>query len=802
MALIDSVLAICRRLAPLGWATLFTRHGLKLDGNTLLSPRRLAGELRRRLAIDRSVSGFEDFWPDGNSAISPGRPSRSLLYHALASPLVHPASNGTVKPSCYATLEELDVIENYIYSKNKKSLSDFSSEKDPEANLVVAVFAYQYRVGGRSANGKFASTALSRTGVARVGTTGYFYDPVRRSFWPVNPGAANEIAVMPARYAAYLAEERPPAAEDAILGEQPGDEDRNFLFPIHKLFDGTECLKNCDLTLKFAERHRNEKLAKFHSDPEGARVPVVDGFDITQAPFVRDSGNRSRLVQLRRIGASVIVLPMHHPTLNRIAMAKNYRTGREEIARFVVPAQFGDNRYAVSSYQFLEESFAERRTAPEYINIRHEVKDPRNPGKIEDLNRLPWTRFKARVKKGGYEAAHFIDDSCEGCLVAEVSGINMDEPNKTNFAAFSMVCAPDFFPLVDQADITDWVYRVLGPGGEREQFAQGGPRPLSERRNCVNPRLLRPSAPVVPAFPVRDKDHARIETVSAIVGGKSLGKTEESPRKDLRFVDPSTSFMPDGASGIFDPGWDTSFSGDAQADFLAAYGLGSPFPEDIKLCAALNSFWPSAAPDATRTFALFPPKWNATTSVPLMDVELGLHQNHPEVKTGQRRPNLGWDGEQGPYYERNHRFINHANIAQSDYVSNALAHKISIARLVDIRALEMFRRMNAVRDAIAVLPEQPARVSATKLLLVSAEVIESWESRKDRGDQRLEGSGYLFSFALATQTGKPSTIPRRWVRRVKRRFTCQIGSRAICWKKEAKGQLFHFEPRPQGILGS
>jgi hypothetical protein len=800
MALIDSVLAICRRLAPLGWAALLARHGLQLNGKTLRSARRLANELSRPLTVDRTAPGFEDFWPDGNIAICPGRPSRSLLYHALASPLVHPASTGTVKPSCYPTLYELDVIENYIYSKSDRSLSDFLREKGPDAKLVIGVFAYQYRIGGRSPNGRFASTALSRTGVSRVGTTGHFYDPGRRSFWPINDNAKDEIAVMPARYAAYLAEERPPGAEDAILGEQPGDEDRNFLFPLHKLFDGDECLKRLNLELKFTERHRNEKLSKFHRDPDGARVPVVDGFDITQPPFVRDSGNRSKLVRLKRIGASVLVMPMHHPTLNRVAMAKNYKTGQEEIARFVVPKEFGENRYAVSSYQFLEENFAERRTAPEYINIRHEVKDPRNPKKIEDLNQLPWTRFKAKVKQGGYEAAHFLDDTCEGCLVVEISGLETDEPNKTNFAAFSMVCAPDFFPLVDQADITDWVKQVLGPDGEREQFAQGGPRPLSERRNCVNPQLLRPSAPVVPAFPVRDEDHSRIETVSAIVGGKSRGRTEQRPLKDLRFLDPSTSFLPDGASGIFDPGWDTSFSGDDQADFLSAYGLGSPFPEDIKLCAALNSFWPSAAPDATRTFGLFPPKWNATTSVPLMDVELGLHQSHPAVQKGLLSASFGWDGEQGPYYERNYRVVNHANIAQSDYVSNALRRRISIACLAQIRALDMFRRMNALRDAIAVLPEKPARVSATKLLLVSAEVVEDWGSRNDHGDQRLEGPGYLFSFAAAVQAGKASTIPGRWVRRVKRRFTCQIGARGICWKREAKGELFHFEPRPQGVL--
>ena len=797
MALIDSVATICQRLAPLGWSKLLARHGLNLNTKTLRNPRKLEEELAKKLLVDRTVPGFEDFWPDGSCAIQAGRPSRSLLYHAFSSPLVHPASNGTVKPSYYPTLSELDSIENYIYSKNDVSLSDLMPPKKSDTKLVVAVFAYQYRIGARSANGKFASTALSRTGISRVGTTKYSYDPVRRSFWPLSRDASCEIAVMPARYAAYLAEARPPGAEDAILGEQSGDEDRTFLFPIHKLFDGTECLRESNIALKFSERHRNEKLSKFHREPDGAGVRVVDGFDIYKTPFVRDSGAGDDLVRLHRIGSSVLVVPVWHSRLNRVAMAKNQKSGREEIARFVVPAEFGGNRYAGSSFQFLDGKFAERRTAPEYINIRHEVKEARDPNKIKDLNELPWKKFETKVRNGGYEAAHFLDDSCEGCVVVDVSGIEMGEPNKTNFGAFSMVSAPDFFPLVDKADITDWVQQVLGPGGEREQFAQGGPRPLSERRNCVNPNLLRPGVPSVAAFPIRDENNARIESVAAIVGGKSLGGVEHRPAKDLRFVDPSTSFLPDGASGIFDPGWDTSFSGEDKADFLAAYGLGSPFPEDIKLCAALNSFWPSAAPDATRTFGLFPPKWNATTSVPLTDEELGMHPNNPAVRKGLRKANLGWDGEQGPYFERNFRFVNHANIAQSDYVSNALGGRISASGLAHIGALEMFRRMTALRDCIAVIPEDPRRVSSTKLLLVSSEAIDDWSSRPERGDQRLRGAGFLFVFALVDEKGSPSPVPRRWVRRVKKRYTCQVGALGICWKKEVKDEFFSFEARPQ-----
>ena len=58
------------------------------------------------------------------------------------------------------------------------------------------------------------------------------------------------------------------------------------------------------------------------------------------------------------------------------------------------------------------------------------------------------------------------------------------------------------------------------------------------------------------------------------------------------------------------------------AIYLSSRGLGSPFPEDAKLCAMLNSFWPAVAPDAARTFGQTP------TGIPLLDTELGLHPQH------------------------------------------------------------------------------------------------------------------------------------------------------------------------------
>jgi hypothetical protein len=804
MRLIEKVAAICRRLARHGWANLLACHGLQLDCRTLDDPQRLKAELRRPLKVDRTMPGFEDFWrdPEGDQAVRPGRPARSLLYHALASPLVHPGPPDKTPLSAYPTLLDIDTIENYIYASRYPSLKELTPSKDSGAFLVVGVFAYQYRIGARSPNGKFASTALSRTGIARVGTAARNYDPMRRSHWPLPENSQKGFAAMPARYAAYLAELRTPGPEDAILDEQPGDEDRNFLFPVHKLFDGDECLKGRTIRVRFAERHINEKLRKFHTE---TGIPRVAGFDIEKTPFVRDSQYERDLVKLERVGSSVLVVPVPHPTLARLAMQQNSQTKRNEIARFVVPSAFGENRFAGSSFQFLDAEHAERRPAPEYINIRHKVIDPEAPGKIKNLNTLGSKKFNKTVRKGRYEAAHFVDDSCEGCVVAKVSGIPIAELNKTNFPAFSMIAAPDFFPLVDQADVNDWVEEVLGTGGEREHFAQGGPWPLSGRRTCINPKLLVPGTRPVPAFPVRDelyKTYARIENVTAIVGGKIQDATTPRPSKDLRrFGDPSTSFLSDGASGIFDPGWDVSLSGSSQydADFLASYGLGSPFPEDVKLCSALNSFWPSVTPDATRTFALSAP--DATTSVPLMDDELGLHPRRMDLRARKLAAHPGWDGEYGPFFVRDFQFVNYARIEQSDYVSHAIAGEISLARLAPINAIEMFGRMTAIRDAIAVLPEKPPRVSATPLVLITAERVADWAARSDRADPRLAGDGFLFVFALLAEKEKTAKEHGRGLRKVKKRYTCQISRTGMCWKRESPGESFQFKPRARDTNG-
>src|SRR5690349_18687594 len=89
----------------------------------------LAQDLLAERAIDRQQPGVGDFDPGSRAAIVPGDPASSLLYHALASPLVKPAG---ASPNSYPTVADLDLIENYILS-----LQPFSPAAIT-ANVVIA----------------------------------------------------------------------------------------------------------------------------------------------------------------------------------------------------------------------------------------------------------------------------------------------------------------------------------------------------------------------------------------------------------------------------------------------------------------------------------------------------------------------------------------------------------------------------------------------------------------------------------------------------------------------------------------
>jgi hypothetical protein len=761
MALIDEVKAICDRLAPLGWRDLL----LKVTNNTLDILQPTGTQLQAALTaaipkIDRKVKGFEDFHPAAKQAITGGRPSHSLLYHALASPQVHPTVSGNPSPTPtdYPDLAELDTMENYIYSL-------VANQLDP-TNLIVCVFAYQYREASRTSHLRHADFAYARTGVARVGTAAPHYDRSRRSFWVIPENGGDAIAVLPARYGVFLARRAKPGAAGTVQGGHGGATSEPFLFPVHKLFAGAECLTGKDLTVDFLEFHRNEKLRRTHqlSVAEGG-LPVPVGFDINQAPYVRDSGNGGNLVSLKKIGASVLVVPTPGTSLVRTVVQKNGATASDQLVHFIVPPKriirSRETRFTRSTLEI--PAFGGDRLAPEYVNIRHEI-DPTGPinQTLKDLNALSPASFTTAMENGGYAAAHFTDDTCDGCVEAIVTGLSAHPGNQP---AFSLVTAPDFFPLADQFEV------------ETDQTI-GRVEPLSKGRLPVNPFLPRPSNPTSLAFDRNDK------TVTAVVGSSATGPRVPILGHPNRLI----SFLPDAASNVFAPGWDTSRSREmvgVVGSFLTSSGLGAPFPEDAKLCAALASFWPAVAPDNGRTFGN---EDNFANQLPMLDEELGFHPNHERVKSGAINSYRGWDGEFGPFFEDfgGKLHVNYAAIERSDYVSQALAGRIRVSLTAAVQSEDLIARHQALNACLAI----PTLENASDICLVSLRKINDWAAF-GRGRPELAGGGFLLEFAEVTGARKSTTELNRVRKEVEKRHICQVGTNGVAHKNDGAAFVFH-----------
>ncbi len=756
MSLIEELKVICDRLAPLGWRDLL----LTVTDNELNIAQPTTDALQAALTqplrmIDLSARGFEDFHPNGEQAIAGGNPAKSLLYHALASPNVHPTASGTPSstPTDYATLAELDTIENFIYS--------LVSDREDLENTFVAVFAYQYRVASRTSHLRHADLAYSRTGVARVGTTQHHYDPSRRSFWVIPEGGGDALPVLPARYGVFLARKAKPGATGSVQGGHSGNADDDFFFPVHKLFVGRECLQGQNLDINFLEFHRNEKLRRTHllSLSDGG-LPLPSGFDISKYPYVRDSSNGDDLVSLQTIGSSILVVPKPQATLVRRVSQRNTVSNAEQLVHFVVPSS---NRITKSTLAI--PASGRDRLAPEYVNIRHEV-DPNGPVNqtLKDLNTLSKEAFDEAMRNGGYAAAHFTDDSCDGCLEAVVTGLTLDVSD--NVPAFSLITAPDFLPLADQFEVeTDPTIRLV--------------EPLSKGRLPVNPSLPRPSDPMSFAFNHSDK------TATAIVGAFAVGTQVEIAGFPNRMI----SFLPDAASNVFAPGWDVSRSRDALGSFLTSSGLGSPFPEDAKLCAAIASFWPAVAPDNGRTFGNQQEDTDifVGNQLPMLDEELGFHPNHERVKSGELSSYRGWDGEFGPFFEEvvTTLHVNYVAIERSDYVSQALAGHIRVSLTAEVQSEDLIARNQALEACQGILG-----VGLSEECLVVFRKVDNWASF-GRGVPQLNGGGYLLEFAELTGERKPTSEIVRVRKEVQKQHICQVGTNGIAYKNGDAAFTFH-----------
>ncbi|NMG20050.1 hypothetical protein [Brasilonema bromeliae] len=645
MSLIEDVKKVCDRLAPLGWRDLLLAHGVDITAANLKQ------ELTKELPnINRTIKGFEDFAFEGKRGIESGNPARSLLFHAFASPNV--VSENLRE---YPTLGEIEVIENYVYGVQPPSLEDLRVRAQGQL-LAIVVFAYEYRPASETVQRKHADLCFSRTGVARVGTAQALYDTKLRGFLPFVKEDSQLFRVLPARYSAYIAvQRRGNSTTFGPLRFQNGDDGRLFWVPLHKLFNGKECIRNLDLQVTLNARHINEKLRRVHLvlKNTGWGEP-----DISNPPFIFSDGI-AELTTKPEFGNGLLV-PVVQKNLVEAA------TYQGKPLTFKVPP---NSETLSSSLSISADRTTGARRAPEYVHARHKFSN----GQIENLNNLP--NVTEVVQKGDYNALHYVDFTGDGSIEAVCPQLAVAIPRRV--PAYSLVTAPDFFPNCDQRELLEWTQQSV-PTALRQNLWRVPPETLSDNRFAPNLQLKNAN------FRPEDK------TVTAIVCLPLSGSVKQMPLDGSPTM--RHAYLPDGASGVFAPGWDISFDTVNGVEHLAAYGLGSPFPEDSKLCAALSTFWPAVAPDATRTFAPNP-SW--PTVSPLTDEEIG--------QVG----NLAWDGIPGPRrVTRNGKnFIEYTDFAHADYVENSVQKKFSLSLTGKVDVREYEARVLAMANVYRVIPE-------------------------------------------------------------------------------------------------
>lgn len=632
--LADQVAAILARLAPLGWRQLLLEV---TSGELDIAARDLTSELIKPLRnIDRSYAGFGDFSALGSRAVEPGSPSLSLIYHALASPTVVRLRGGN-ELGGFPTLSEIDDLENYVYGVEPPSLDELRGRADGNP-LGIAVFAVQYRNTPMSVHGKHAELCFSRTGIVRIGTIEPFYDPKRRVFLSDDPQRPFEFRVVPQRFTAYLAMQ--VNGDRGSIGPQDfldGDEKLQFWVPLHKLFDGRECIDGLNLRLNLSCQLFNLKLKRFHQFME------TNGFasgwgsnDLENYPFVIRDEKLGALSTRSEFGNGVL-----EPRAQPLVIEATYEGKR---LSFPVDGRYTSDptNLTWSSMQVIpstpwtpppryndDTGQDTQRPAPQYINIRHRVLPD---GQIDNLNHHP--DMMEIVAQGGYQAQHYIDFAGDGWIEARCA--DLERTIDTRAPAFCMVAPPDFLPKVNQRELMLWWHHEV-PEAIRSGLWAIEPLALSQVRIAADITL-----PV--GFDINDT------TVTAIVSQPT--NVQDSVQAPNGPMADHYSGMADSAIGLFDPGWDGSqgiyFTDPANPlqRFLQGYALGSPFVEDVKLCAAFGSYWPAVAPDSTRLYApnkylngVFYP-W--PTIVPFTDEEIGISAR----SDGTFMP---WNGVRGPH---------------------------------------------------------------------------------------------------------------------------------------------------------
>jgi hypothetical protein len=369
---------------------------------------------------------------------------------------------------------------------------------------------------------------------------------------------------------------------------------------------------------------------------------------------------------------------------------------------------------------------------PEYVHVRHKVLPN---GEVENLNNQK--DVEGAVQKGGYDAVHYLDFTGDGWVEAVCPELAVAIPRRV--PAYSLVTAPDFFPNCDQRELLEWTEQSV-PQRLRENLWRIPPETLSDDR--VPPNLQLKGA----NFRPEDK------TVTAIVSLPLKGTVRQMPLNGSPTM--RHAYLPDAAAGLFAPGWDigTVVSENGE-EHLATYRLGSPFPEDSKLCAALSTFWPAVAPDAARTFQPNP-AW--PTVSPLTDEEIG--------QTG----NLPWDGIPGPrrVTRDGKNFIEYADFAHGDYVESSLQKKFSLSLTgrVDVREYEArVLAMAKVYEVLNITPDQRGQWSVFSFRQVQPTDSELKQAQTQTGTT-VVGSIYRFEiYRYGNSSPNPDDFRKQWV---------------------------------------
>ena len=653
MSVIERAFHAWHLLAP-KWSDYLLAAGLDL---TKTSRESFANDMLRRVSVNFRLRGLEDFCRSACRGIEPGDPPRSLLYHVLASPGVMPDG---IDEGDYPDPAHIQAIENLVYGIIPPSLEELKRRAQGRP-LAIVVFAYEYAPASDTVHKRHADLCFSRTGVSRIGNKAPRYMARARGYLPFSDAIETAVHVVPCRFGAFMAATwKGDPTRFGPARFQDGDEERDFWVPLHKLFDGPDCIDGFNLRVHLRSQHVNEKIRRIHLalEKEGVASPWTAA-ELRDFPFRISKG----IANLGRGSNDGLLIPACH---NLVELAKK-RDGT--VVFFHVPP-----KHASAEGALWFKSQRQARRSPELVHVQHEVVGQ----SVRTLLNRKAKTVNDIVQAGKYKAVNFVDYTADGWVEANCSALTSHIT--TRLAAYSLVSQPDFFPLVKQSDLLEWWGKAPAEIKDNIWPYQHAPLPLSDNRIPVTITLRK----------ARFDSHD--ETMTAVVG---LPRPAGRPVRIRPFVVQRESTLPFRATGLFSPGWDcsTDFNNDVRSPngvlHLANYGTGSPFMEDTMICAAHGSFWPAASPDTTRFFA--PGRYPSVT--PILDSEAGWDQVPLARQTGKRLEfrTLVYTDYVQLVLDRKLAYARFARTPLAEYVARTLA----LARVFQVlRADKLARRLN------------------------------------------------------------------------------------------------------------